>query len=85
MNPRVVSVIPKDDYSLLLTFSNKEKRIFNTAPYLDKGVFSELKDISYFKMARQVNGTVQWPHEQDFCPDSLYEESKPLSNKQTIP
>ena len=44
MNPRVIKVEPSSDYTLLITFTNSEKRIFDVKPYLDKGVFKELKD-----------------------------------------
>jgi hypothetical protein len=36
---KIVSVEPLDDYKILLTFSNNEKRIKDMKPYLDKGVF----------------------------------------------
>ena len=77
MNPRVVHVRANDDYSLVVTFTNGETRLFNMRPYLNHGVFMELRDLVYFKAARPVLGTVQWPHEQDICPDTLYEESVP--------
>lgn len=76
MNPRVNGVVPKDDYTLEITFSNKEIGVYDCAPLLDFGVFQELRDLNYFKQARAVGGTVVWPHEQDICPDTLYEDSK---------
>ena len=41
-------------------------------------MFAELKDFSYFKQVRIAFGTVQWPHEQDISPDTLYLESTPI-------
>ncbi|HMV47787.1 MAG TPA: DUF2442 domain-containing protein [Blastocatellia bacterium] len=79
MNPRVVSVTANDDYTLILTFSNGEFGVFDVTPYLNKGIFQELQDKSYFKLANVALGTVQWPHEQDFCPDTLYEESRKMA------
>ncbi len=76
MNPRVRAVVPKDDYKLEFTFTNGEIGVFDCAPFLDFGVFKELQDLSYFKQARVEGGTVAWPHEQDICPDTLYEDSK---------
>lgn len=43
MNPRVVRVNPNLDYSLLLTFSNQVRRIFDMKKYLNIGIFKELK------------------------------------------
>ena len=45
MNPRVKSVHPNPDYTLTIVFNNGEKRNFDVKPYLDKGVFNELKDL----------------------------------------
>jgi hypothetical protein len=38
MNPYVKSVKPRDNYCLLLTFENGEKRIFDLKPYTEKPV-----------------------------------------------
>jgi len=76
MNPRVRSVRPTDDYTLELTFTNGETGVYDCRPLLGFGVFQELRDINYFRSARVENGTVTWPHEQDICPDTLYEESR---------
>ena len=79
MNPRVVQVVANDDYTLTLTFSNGEIGRFDVSPYSDKGIFQKLKDLSYFKQAKAALGTVQWPHQQDFCPDTLYEKSEQVA------
>ena len=81
MNPRVTSVVAREDYTLEITFSTGEVGLFDCASLLDFGVFQELRDVRYFKQAHVVGGTVAWPHEQDICPDTLYEESKKLASK----
>lgn len=72
MNPRVSAVTGTDDYKLLLRFTNGETGIYDCADLLDFGVFTELRDRTYFKRATVLDGTVVWPHEQDICPDTLY-------------
>lgn len=72
MSPSVILVEPRKDYKLIITFDNGEKRIFDVTPFLDKGIFSELKDIDYFQKAKVAFGSVEWPHEQDFSKDTLY-------------
>jgi len=81
MNPRVLEVKANDDYTLMLAFSNGETRLFDMRPYLHHGFFEELNDLAYFRAVRAVLGTVQWPHEQDVCPDTLYEGSCPCRRK----
>ncbi len=76
MNPRVKAVVPRDNYKVEITFTNGEVGVFNCAHLLSFGVFQELQDLRYFKQARAEDGTVVWPHEQDICPDTLYEDSE---------
>ncbi len=77
MNPRVKKVTPLEDYKIEPTFTNSEVKIFDVAPYLNFGVFQELRDKSLFNAVEAWEGTVRWSHDQDFCPDTLYEESLP--------
>ncbi len=72
MNPTVITVKPENNYKLAVTFNNGEKRLFDVTPFLDKGVFSELKDIDYFKKVKVAFGAIEWPNEQDFSKDTLY-------------
>lgn len=81
MNPRVMSVVAKEDHKLEITFLNGEVGIYDCTPLLDFGVFKELRDVAYFTQARVEGGTVVWPHEQDICPDTLYEDSRKLVSK----
>ena len=83
MNPYVKSVEAKDDYCLLLTFENGEKRIFDLRPYLNMGVFKRLQNIALFKTARIVSGSVEWQGEIDLSYDTLYLESKSVRAKIT--
>ena len=48
MNPRVKKVSPNPDYTISLTFENGENKIFDVKPYLEKGIFQDLKTIQYF-------------------------------------
>jgi len=80
MNPRVRDVKARDDYKLEITFTNGEVGLFDCAHLLSFGVFKELEDIRYFKQARAEGGTVVWPHEQDICPDTLYEDSQKIGS-----
>ncbi len=41
MNPRVNSVVARDDYKLEITFANGEVGLFDCGPLLDFGVFRE--------------------------------------------
>lgn len=43
-------------------------------PYLNHGVFQELKNIDYFNQVDISFGAVTWPHEQDIAPETLISE-----------
>jgi hypothetical protein len=68
---KVISVDPIEDYKLRIEFSNGRKGIFDVSPYVDKGVFVELKDSAYFRSVRPAFGGVMWPHEQDFSAETI--------------
>ena len=78
MNPRVTDVKPSQDYTLVLTFSNGEVRLFDVKPYLGKGIFRELRELRAFNSVRPFLGSVQWQGGQDLCPDTLYQQSQSL-------
>lgn len=78
MNPRVVAVRAKNDFSLELVFENGQERIFDMKPYLQIGVFRELNNLSLFKAVKPFMGSIVWKSGQDLCPDTLYMESVKL-------
>jgi hypothetical protein len=82
MNPYVKSVKPQEDYCLLLTFENGEKRVFDLKPYFGKPVFHRLKNVALFNTARVVSGSVEWQGEVDLSYDTLYLESKAAKETQ---
>ena len=79
MNPRIIKVEPLEEYKLKLHFTNNEVKIFDTNPYLNKGIFKELKNSIIFNQVKVFMGSITWPNGQDFCPDTLYEESIKIS------
>jgi hypothetical protein len=75
----VKNVLPKESYILLLTFENGEKREFDMKPYLEFGIFRELKDIEMFNTVRTCFDTIEWENEADIDPDILYKKSKRIT------
>ena len=75
MNPRVSELIPRDNYKLMLIFTNGEKGIYDCSDLLTFGVFQELQEKNYFNKVEILDGTIVWPNEQDICPDTLYLDS----------
>jgi hypothetical protein len=71
----IKDVKPQDNYLLLLTFENGEKRQFDMKPYLDMGIFQELRDLVLFKTVKKSFDTVEWDNEADLDPEILYQKS----------
>lgn len=76
----VKDVKPIENYRLILTFENEEVRLFDMNPYLNTGIFKELKDESLFKAVRVSFDSIEWPNEADVDPETLYEDSIPYTN-----
>jgi hypothetical protein len=84
MNPYLKSVEPQDNYQLLLTFENGEKRIFDVKPYFKMGVFARLQNLALFKTVRVISGSVEWQGDIDLSYDTLYMESQPALATSTL-
>jgi hypothetical protein len=74
----VTKVVTRDDYQLLVTFSTGEIKLFDARPYLEKGVFTKLKNPDIFKQAYVAYDTVCWPGDLDIAPETLYDRSARL-------
>ena len=74
----VTEVTPLENYKLRLKFKNGEEKIFDMKPYLDTGIFKELKEESVFKTAKVSFDIVEWDNEADIDPETLYKDSVAL-------
>lgn len=70
----VKKVKPLPDYKIYVEMEDGNKGIFDMTPYLDHGVFKELKNIDYFNQVYILFGAVTWPNEQDIAPETLIAE-----------
>jgi hypothetical protein len=72
---KVISVKPLKNYMLQIEFDSKEVRLFDVKPYLDLGIFVELKNENYFKDVCTSLDSIAWKNGQDFSPETLYLKS----------
>jgi uncharacterized protein DUF2442 len=72
---KVIDVKPLDNYILQIEFDSKEVRFFDVKPYLNRGIFTELKNEDYFKNVRKNFDSIAWKNGQDFSPETLYLKS----------
>lgn len=71
----VRDVKTKADYMLILTFQNGEIKLFDMKPYLDLGIFKELKNKEVFDSVKVSFDSIEWSNEADIDPEVLYENS----------
>ena len=82
MNWDVKTVRPLDDYQVYVELKDGREGIFDLKPYLNHGVFKELRDKSYFSRVDVVLGAVTWPNEQDIAPETLLAGLKPVERRE---
>ncbi len=84
MNPDVIDIHPLADYVLRLIFEGGEVRDFDVEPYLDWGIFKELRDEAYFREAYVEFGSVEWSHGQGLSYNTLYLDSVPAAIEDSV-
>ena len=76
-SPRAVRVEPLTEGRLLVLFEGGEVRLFDVAPYFDKGIFARLRDEACFSEAFiDLLGGIEWPCGPAFSRDTLYLKSQ---------
>ena len=79
--PEIVQVVPHEDYTVYVYFCDGKIVIYDVKPKLDSGIFSRLKDISFFmERCMILNDTLAWDltgtRDESSCididPDTLY-------------
>ena len=65
----VKEVEPRTDYTLLLTFANGERKVFDARPLLNKPVYAPLRDVNVFLRAQADGCSVSWNEDVDIAPE----------------
>ncbi|MBO4293219.1 MAG: DUF2442 domain-containing protein [Clostridia bacterium] len=73
--PRIKDIKVLDNYNIEIYYINGEKRIYNMEKNLEFKFYNNLKNISYFKLAKSAETTIEWPQGEDIDPNELYENS----------
>lgn len=73
--PRIESVKALDNFWLKIIYKNGEIKKYNMQKNLKYNFYKNLNNISYFKLVKSVDTTVEWPNGEDLDPNDLYENS----------
>ena len=81
MYPKIISISPNDDYTLLVTFSYKKTYLFDINLLLQKSPFDQLKDKNlFFSVQVDVGGYgISWNDFIDLSEYELYVNSKEVA------
>ncbi|WP_404416325.1 DUF2442 domain-containing protein [Vreelandella aquamarina] len=77
----VIDVRPMDNYRIYVELKDGRRGYFDVSPYLEHGVFKELKNTAYFAQVGIVFGAVTWPNEQDIAPETLIAGLQPIDGE----
>jgi hypothetical protein len=72
----VVTVRPLANFCIDVTLRDGSHGVFDMKPYLDVGIFQELRNPAYFNRVDVQFDAVTWPHGQDIAPETLYARLK---------
>jgi len=81
-SPDIKSVEILKEYSLILTFTNGEIKIFNMKPYLKYPIFKPLNNENEFKMLSIIDGTIEWNCGAELSIDTFYLGSKKFNKEE---
>jgi Protein of unknown function (DUF2442) len=70
---KVTAVQALDDYHLKVVFNTGHIKFFDCTPYLNRGVFTKLRDPALFRQAYVAYDTVCWPGNLDIAPETLFD------------
>lgn len=75
----VISVSATPEFHLDLCFENGERRRLDMRPLLAMKPWDRIATPGLFRLVRVEYGTVVWPGEIDIAPETLYDQSVPVS------
>ena len=82
---RVLSVTAMENHRLRVALSDGRRGVFDVSPYLDIGVFRELKAPAYFARVKTLFAGVGWPNGQDLSPLKIADEMRPIPHRKAAP
>lgn len=74
----VTAVEARIDYTLILTFIDGKRKIYNFLPLLEEPMYAPLKNLALFLSVKVSGPSIAWSDDLDIAPEHLYECSKEI-------
>lgn len=74
----VTDVKTKNDYTLILTFKDGKRKLYNALPLLKEEIYAPLKNLDFFLTVKVSGDSIAWNDVIDIAPEHLYEYSKEI-------
>lgn len=75
----VIAVKIKPNFQLDLEFANGERRRFDMRPLLQIRPWNQIASRKLFERVSVDYGTIVWPGDIDIAPETLYDDSYPIT------
>jgi hypothetical protein len=69
---KIKNIEVEDNYFLIVEFADGNVKRVSIEPYLNRGIFKQLKNTQYFKMVKNNGYFISWPNDQELSADTLY-------------
>jgi hypothetical protein len=69
---RIEKITVEKQFHLKLKFSDGKIKSVDLTPFLEKGIFSQLKNPDLFTQVKNHEYYISWPGEQELSADTLY-------------
>ncbi|KOR32280.1 hypothetical protein TI05_08280 [Achromatium sp. WMS3] len=78
--PKIVSVIPIDDHTLIVVFNNNDKKKYDVLPLLSKNIFEPLRNPVFFKSFNIEKGghAITWNKDIDLSEYELWHHGQTM-------
>jgi hypothetical protein len=77
MYASIIKVTPSPDYSLMIVFEDGQSRILDMTPFLDFGVFRQIRKPENSNRVHVAFDTVEWECGIDLDPEFVMKKSVP--------
>jgi len=78
MYSAITNVTPSEKHTLIVSFEDGQSRLLDMSPFLDFGVFKQIKEAEAFSRVHVAFDTIEWECGVDLDPEFVRNKSIPV-------